>query len=147
MKIIDETGAVVESPDLTLGYLKNDTELVSYPARAAVEELAHYETVAQYPGGGKDVRKVIDREGVAAKPAWTEEVPIQRYIRYTVQELAQREKEQQEAQLRKQALNNLPGALEALAALQAAQADTDAVAVDQEYRLTLLEAGVDPTIT
>ena len=28
-----------------------------------------------------------------------------------------------------------------------AQADTDALAVDQEYRLTLLEAGVDPTIT
>ena len=40
-----------------------------------------------------------------------------------------------------------PTVEEQLAALQAAQADTDAVAVDQEYRLTLLEAGVDPTIT
>lgn len=34
-----------------------------------------------------------------------------------------------------------------MAETQAAQADTDALAVDQEYRLTLLEAGVDPTIT
>ena len=36
---------------------------------------------------------------------------------------------------------------ELVAETQAAQADTDALAVDQEYRLTLLEAGVDPTIT
>ena len=36
---------------------------------------------------------------------------------------------------------------ELVAETKAAQADTDALAVDQEYRLTLLEAGVDPTIT
>lgn len=36
---------------------------------------------------------------------------------------------------------------ELVAETQAAQADTDALAVDQEYRLILLEAGVDPTIT
>ena len=36
---------------------------------------------------------------------------------------------------------------ELVAETQAAQADTDALAVDHEYRLTLLEAGVDPTIT
>ena len=36
---------------------------------------------------------------------------------------------------------------ELVAETQAAQADTDALAVDQEYRLTLLEAGVDPTTT
>ncbi len=36
---------------------------------------------------------------------------------------------------------------ELLTETQAAQADTDALAVDQEYRLTLLEAGVDPTTT
>ena len=40
-----------------------------------------------------------------------------------------------------------PTLAELVAETQAAQADTEAVAVDQEYRLTLLEAGVDPTIT
>ncbi len=38
-----------------------------------------------------------------------------------------------------------PTLAELLTETQAAQADTDALAVDQEYRLTLLEAGVDPT--
>ena len=32
MKIIDETGAVVENPDLTLGYLTDDTEEIIHPA-------------------------------------------------------------------------------------------------------------------
>lgn len=40
-----------------------------------------------------------------------------------------------------------PTLAELLTETQAAQADTDALAVDQEYRLTLLEAGVDPTTT
>ena len=31
MKIIDETGAVVENPDLTLGYLTASTEEITTP--------------------------------------------------------------------------------------------------------------------
>lgn len=114
MKIIDENGSVVENPDLTAGYLAADTEAVEHPAQDAVEELSHYETVAEYPNGGKDVRKVIDRAAVPAAPAWTEQVPIQRYIRYTAEELAQREKEQQEARQQQEALDKLPQTLEAL---------------------------------
>lgn len=114
MKIIDENGSVVENPDLTAGYLAADTEAVEHPAQDAVEELSHYETVAEYPNGGKDVRKVIDRAAVPAAPAWTERLPIQRYIRYTAEELARREKEQQEARQQQEALDNLPQTLEAL---------------------------------
>nr|DAK85260.1 MAG TPA: Short coiled-coil protein [Caudoviricetes sp.] len=114
MKIIDENGSVVEKPDLTAGYLAADTEAVEHPAQDAVEELSHYETVAEYPNGGKDVRKVIDRAAVPAAPAWTEQVPIQRYIRYTAEELARREKEQQEARQQQEALDKLPQTLEAL---------------------------------
>lgn len=114
MKILDETGAVITSPDLTAGYLSADTEAVEHPAQDAVEELSHYETVAEYPNGGKDVRKVIDRAAVPAAPAWTEQLPIQRYIRYTAEELARREKEQQEARQQQEALDNLPQTLEAL---------------------------------
>lgn len=111
MKIIDETGSVIESPDLTLGYLVDATEEVEHPAVEGVEEVSHYETVAEYPNGGKDVRKVIDVPGVAAKAAWTEQVPIQKYIRYTDEELAVREEERK----KQEAKDQLP---ETVAALQ-----------------------------
>ena len=111
MKIIDETGAVIENPDLTLGYLTDDTEEITHPAVEGVEELFHYETVAEYPNGGKDVRKVIDRPGVQAQEEWVEKVPIQKYIRYTAEELAAQEEERKKAEAREK----LP---ETVAALQ-----------------------------
>ena len=135
MKILDETGAVVENPDLTLGYLTDDTQPLEHPAQEAVAEVAHYETVAEYPGGGRDVQWVVDVPGVPARPAWTEQLPIKRYIRYTAEELAA----QEEARKKAEAREKLP---ETVAALQAALADADALNLDQDYRLTLLELGV-----
>ena len=135
MKILDETGAVVENPDLTLGYLTDDTQPLEHPAQEAVAEVAHYETVAEYPSGGRDVQRVVDVPGVPARPAWTEQLPIKRYIRYTAEELAA----QEEARKKAEALKKLP---ETVAALQAALADADALNLDQDYRLTLLELGV-----
>ena len=104
MKIIDETGTIIEKPDLTLGHLVNDTEPLEHPAIEGVEEVSHYETVAEYPNGGKDVRKVIDTPGVAAKAAWIEQVPIQRYVRYTAEELAA----QEEARKKQEEKDKLP---------------------------------------
>ena len=110
MKIIDETGAVVENPDLTLGYLTDDTQPLEHPAQEAVAEVAHYETVAEYPGGGRDVQRVVDVPGVPAKPAWTEQLPIKRYIRYTTEELAA----QEEARKKAEAREKLPERVDAL---------------------------------
>ena len=110
MKIIDETGAVVENPDLTLGYLTDSTEPVEHHAVEGVEEVSHYETVTEYPGGGKDVRKVIDVPGVTAQAAWTEQVPVQRYIRYTEEELAAQEQAKKDAEEREK----LPETVKAL---------------------------------
>lgn len=111
MKILDETGAIIENPDLTLGYLVGDTEPLAHPAQEAVAEIAHYETVAEYPSGGRDVRKVVDVPGAAAKAAWTEQVPIKRYVRYTAAELDAQEqaRKEQEAQAK------LPGTVAELA--------------------------------
>ena len=100
MKILDETGAVMENPDLTLGYLTDDTQPLEHPAQEAVAEVAHYETVAEYPGGGRDVQRVVDVPGVPAKPAWTEQLPIKRYIRYTAEELAAQEEARKKAEAR-----------------------------------------------
>ena len=88
MKILDETGAVVENPDLTLGYLTTSTEEITHPAVEGVEEQWHWETVTEYPNGGMDVQRVVDVLGVQAQEEWVEKVPIQRYIRYTAEELA-----------------------------------------------------------
>lgn len=151
MKIIDENGIVLTTePDLEAGYLVEDVEVVHHDAVEGTAPQWHRET-AKLPDGslaiyyrdgkeiGRDMVKVIDVPGVDPQPAWDEEVPVMRYIRYTAEELAQREKEKQEAQQRQDALDKLP---ETLAALQAAQADADALNVDQAYRLTLLELGI-----
>lgn len=151
MKIIDETGSVLTTePDLEAGYLVEDVQIIHHDAVEGTAPQWHRET-AKLPDGslaiyyrdgkeiGRDMVKVIDVPGVDPQPAWDEEVPVQRYIRYTAEELAQREKEKQEAQQRQEVLDKLP---ETLAALQAAQADADALNVDQAYRLTLLELGI-----
>ena len=110
MKIIDETGAVVENPDLTLGYLTASTEEITHPAVEGVEEVSHYETVTEYPNGGKDVQKVVDRPGVQAQEEWVEQVPIQKYVRYTAEELAA----QEEARKKQEANDKLPERVDAL---------------------------------
>ena len=110
MKILDETGAVVENPDLTLGYLTADTEEITHPAVEGVEEQWHWETVTEYPNGGRDVQKIVDRPGIQAQEEWVEQVPIQKYVRYTAEELAAQEKERQ----KQEAKDKLPERVDAL---------------------------------
>lgn len=153
MNIIDEHGIPIENPDLTKGYLKQETQTIHHDAVAGVEEVSHYETetlpdgtpaIYYYADGrekGRDVRKVVDVPGVEAKDAWDEEEQVQVYHVYTAEELAEQEKAREEAQQRQEALDKLPETLEALTA---AQTDTDSLMVDQEYRLTLLELGLTP---
>lgn len=110
MKILDETGAVVENPDLTLGYLTDDTEEITHPAVEGVEEQWHWETVTEYPNGGRDVQKIVERPGIQAQEEWVEQVPIQKYVRYTAEELAAQEKERQ----KQEAKDKLPERVDAL---------------------------------
>lgn len=87
MEIIDETGNEIFNPDFELGYLIDDIEIVHHDKVDEVKEKYHYETIAEYPNGGKDVKKIVDVEAVEAKDAWDEEIPIQKYILYTAEEL------------------------------------------------------------
>ena len=94
MKILDQNNVEITSPDLSLGYLKEEEIFVQHhEAIEAVEEVWHYETIAEYPNGGKDVAKVVDIPGVQAKEAWDEYETIQRYILFTEEELAAMEAE------------------------------------------------------
>lgn len=86
-EIYNEQMELIENPDLTLGYLKPDTRTEHHEAVEGVTEVWHYETIAEYPNGGRDIRKVVDVPGVEAQAAWDEEIPIQIYVPYTQEEL------------------------------------------------------------
>lgn len=107
MEIYNERMERIENPDLSLGALNPGKSAVHHAAVPGVAEEWHYETVAEYPNGGKDIRKVIDVPGVAARDAWDEEIAIQIYTPYTADELAQMEAER-----------NKPTTEERLAALE-----------------------------
>ena len=91
MKILDENNVELPSPDLSKGRLVEEQLFISHhPAVEAVAEQWHYETIAEYPNGGRDVKKVIDIPGVEALDAWDEYETVQRYIPYTGEELEER---------------------------------------------------------
>lgn len=93
MEIYNENMELIENPDLTLGYLRPGTRTEHHEAVEGVTEVWHYETVAEYPNGGKDIRKVVDVPGVEAQAAWDEEISIQIYVPYTQEELDRMEAE------------------------------------------------------
>lgn len=135
MQIIDEHGSPIENPDLTKGYLKQETQTIHHDAVAGAEEVSHYETETLPDGTpaiyydadgrekGRDVRKVVDVPGVEAKDAWDETVERQRYILYTADELAaqaeakKKAEEAAAAEAKKKAeLEAVPGRMDALEA-------------------------------
>ena len=122
MKIIDETGIVLTTePDLEAGYLVEEVQIIHHDAVEGTAPQWHRET-AKLPDGslaiyyrdgkeiGRDMVKVIDVPGVDPQPAWDEEVPVMRYIRYTAEELAA----QEEARKKVEAREKLPERVDAL---------------------------------
>lgn len=101
MKIIDETGVeLTEAPDLSLGRLIDDVEIVHHEAIAGVKQVSHFVPIEHLANGSTIVEEVIDVPGVDPQLAWEETVLIQRYIRYTEDELAERRaKEEHEAKM------------------------------------------------
>lgn len=123
MKTIDTNGNPMENPDLALGWLEDKTQTIHHNAVQGVEEVSHYEILAEYPNGGKDVQKVVDVPGVEAKDAWDEEEQVQVYHLYTAEELAaqaearKKAKEAAAAEAKKKAeLEAVPGRMDALEA-------------------------------
>lgn len=127
MRIFDENDIEILSPDLSKGYLKEDSLLITrHEAVKGVKEVGHYETVAEYPNGGKDVKWIVDVPGVEAREAWDEYEDILRYVPYTEIELKIQEIER----------NRRPfTALEALDLLLAQQINT--LTVDDKTALRL----------
>lgn len=81
MRIFDIYDNELFDPDLTLGYLQEDKIFVKHhPATNEVEEKWHYEVIAEYANGGKDIKKIIDVPGTVGTDAWDEYESIYRYI-------------------------------------------------------------------
>ena len=116
MRILDENNIELteEQINLELGYLRPESIIsIHHKAVEEVKEVGHYEVIAEYPNGGKDVIWVIDVPGIEAKEAWDEYEDIQRYVLYTEEELVARDAEKKakeeeamlNAQLRRLAVN------------------------------------------
>lgn len=89
MRTIDQDGREIVAPDLEAGHLVPERILVAHhDAIEAVEEVSHYEVIAEYEGGGKDVQRVVDIPGIAARDAWDEYEDVYRYVPYTAAERA-----------------------------------------------------------
>ena len=96
MRILDENNIELteEQINLELGYLRPESIIsIHHEATEEVKEVGHYEVIAEYPNGGKDVAWIIDVPGIEAKEAWDEYEDIQRYVIYTEEELAARDAE------------------------------------------------------
>jgi len=124
MKIIDENGVeLTEAPDLTLGRLVDDVEIMHHDAIAGVQQVSHYVPIEHLANGSTIVEEVIDVPGVDPQPAWDEEVPVMRYIRYTAEELAEQAEAKKKAEeaaaaeaKKKAELETVPGRMDALEA-------------------------------
>ena len=75
--------------DLTKGRMVERIEIVHHDAVDGVSGVGHYETVAEYPNGGKDVIWVVDVPAILAVDAYDEEKVTQTYVLYTPEELAE----------------------------------------------------------
>ena len=96
MRILDENNIELteEQINLELGYLRPESIIsIHHEAIEETKEVGHYEVIAEYPNGGKDVVWIIDVPGTEAKEAWDEYEDIQRYVLYTEEELAARDAE------------------------------------------------------
>ena len=89
MIVYDRNGNEIDPYDPAKGRITCETRTIHHDAVAAVQEIGHWETLAEYPNGGKDVRWVAETAGVPGCEAWDEQIQIQVYTPNTEAELAE----------------------------------------------------------
>lgn len=77
--------------DLSKGYLTTDYIEEVVPEVQAIEEQGHFETIAEYPNGGKDVKWVVDVAGVEYQPQKIKKKQVTIYVPYSEEELKQQQ--------------------------------------------------------
>lgn len=101
MKVYNEDKTeILEEYDLEKGKLELDTITIHHEEIVGQEEEGHYEVVAEYPNGGKDVEYIIDKPYIEHQDAYDEEEQIQVYVPYSNEYLAIKELESNIANLK-----------------------------------------------
>lgn len=128
MRILDKDNNELSQSDelLNTGRLVQETiQTVFHESVKAVEEVGHYETIAEYPNGGKDVEWVIDTHGHKAKDSYWETEDIMRFVPFTAEEIKQ--KKLQELKTKLSSTDN--AVLEGLEGVLSCKSVTDLLAV------------------
>ena len=89
-RIFNETKDRILNPseiDLKKGYLVDDFISHHVEEKEEIPDEGHYEVIAEYDNGGKDLQWVIDKVGQRYCPAHDETEEIQIYILYTDDQL------------------------------------------------------------
>lgn len=76
------------------------TRTIHHDAVEEQEEIWHYETLREYPNGGKDLIKIIDQEYVAPCEEYDEEITEEIFVPYTEEELTQIQNQNRIAELK-----------------------------------------------
>ena len=88
MKVYNQAKTqILKEYNLKLGKLVKDTITIKHQEVKAVEGKGHYESMAEYKNGGKDVKWVVDVARVEYQPAREETEEIYIYVPHTDEEL------------------------------------------------------------
>lgn len=90
MRILDKNGIEIAENDVdnSKGYLTEEKLLIAHhDATEFIPERGHYEIIAEYQNGGKDVEWIVDSPAVEAKEAYDEYETILRFIPFSEKEL------------------------------------------------------------
>lgn len=92
MKVYNENKTeILDEYDLEKGELRLDTLIIHHDEVEGQEEVGHYEVIAEYDNGGKDVEYIIDKPYIEHQDAYDEEEQIQIYIPYSNEQLTIKE--------------------------------------------------------
>lgn len=91
---------ILEEYDLTKGELVKDKIITHHEEVIGQEEEGHYEPIAEYPNGGKDVEWVVDVPYIEHQDAYDEEEEINIYIPFSEEKLERIANEQEMARLK-----------------------------------------------
>lgn len=94
-----EKTEIIQNPNLELGYLMDDTKITYLPKVDPVEEVGHYEVIAEYDNGGQDVEYIVDIPASEGREASIITEQIKVYVPYTEEELKDNNKKKQISQL------------------------------------------------
>ena len=88
MKVYNEDKTeLLNEYDLTKGELVKDTLITHHDEVIGQDEKGHYETIKEYPNGGKEVEWIVDVPYIAHQDAYDEEEEIYVYIPYSEEKL------------------------------------------------------------